>query len=59
VPHALVDIVRSWADADLCRIAPNGNIPLLLLKEPDSPGEEGCSHEVQNAGGSDEEKLEM
>lgn len=59
VPNALIDIIRASTGAELGSLTTNVLVPLLVLKVPDGAGEETGGDEVQEAGGGDEEELEL
>lgn len=59
VPHALGDVVGSWAGSGLGCVASSQVVPVLCLEVPDGSREEAGGDEVEEAGGEDEEHLQF
>lgn len=59
VPNALINVVRSWTRTNLICVRTHCFIPGLSLQVPNASGEKASSDEIQKAGRSDEEVLEL
>lgn len=59
MPHALVNVIRAGAGAQLGSIAADNVVPLLRLQVPYRTGEEAGGDEVEEARRDDEEHLHL
>lgn len=57
MPNTPANVVGARPGAQLCGVTADNLVPLVLLKVPDTLGEEASSNEVQEAGRNDEEEL--